>query len=77
MRRCEMSYRRCESTVGEMMKMIDIEVRNIFDYQLFLKVNNYTRYLSLTLSMMSWLMVMLVSMILRGDWTLKPSLLVR
>ena len=77
MRRCEMSYRRCESTVGEMMKMIDIEVRNNFDYQLFLKVNNYTRYLSLTLSMMSWLMVMLVSMILRGDWTLKPSLLVR
>ena len=75
MRRCEMSYRRCESTVGEMMKMIDIEVRNIFDYQLFSNVNN--RYLSLTLSMMSWLMVMLESMILRGDWILKPSLLVR
>ena len=27
MRRCEMSYRRCESSVAEMIKMIDIEVR--------------------------------------------------
>ena len=27
MRRCEMSYRRCESNVEEMMRMIDIEVR--------------------------------------------------
>ena len=57
------------------MKMIDIEVRNIFDYQLFSNVNN--RYLSLMLSMMSWLMVMLVSMILRRDWILRLSLLVR
>ena len=27
MRRCEMSYRRCESSVTEMMRMIDIEVK--------------------------------------------------
>lgn len=29
LRRCEMSYRRCESTVDEMMKMIDIEVEEL------------------------------------------------
>ena len=27
MRRCEMSYRRCESSITEMMRMIDIEVK--------------------------------------------------
>ena len=27
MKRCELSYRRCESNVKEMMRMIDIEVR--------------------------------------------------
>lgn len=25
-RRCELSYRRCESSVAEMMRMIDLEV---------------------------------------------------
>jgi len=29
LRRCEMSYRRCESSVAEMMKMIDIEVSEL------------------------------------------------
>jgi len=29
MRRCEMSYRRCESSVAEMIKMIDIEVSEL------------------------------------------------
>jgi len=31
MRRCEMSYRRCESSVAEMMRMIDIEVSELDD----------------------------------------------
>ena len=26
LRRCELSYRRCESSVAEMMRMIDLEV---------------------------------------------------
>ena len=29
MRRCELSYRRCETSVSQLMKMIDVEIAEI------------------------------------------------
>ena len=36
--RCELSYRRCETTVEEMVTMVDVEVNGIEDIQKELEV---------------------------------------